>query len=100
LHPHRNEVVTVSCTVPLILGLRSRFQRTNRTLPSNLRLLLTGFSDQVAYEYGFLNTDLPFEKAREAFRIGEWMREVPLDEKFSERLREFLKRQGADNVPP
>jgi hypothetical protein len=49
---------------------------------------------------GSSGTDLPFEKAREAFRIGEWMREVPLDDTFSERLREFLKRQGADNVPP
>src|SRR5262249_1730159 len=36
LHPHRNEVVTVPCTVPLILGLRSRLQRTNRTLPRDV----------------------------------------------------------------
>ena len=37
---------------------------------------------------------------RQAFRIDEAMRQVPLDEHFSERLREVLKRQGADNVPP
>jgi hypothetical protein len=71
-----------------------------RPLPSYLRLLLTGFSDRLAYDYGFLDTDLPFERARQAFRIDEAMRQVPLDEHYSERLREVLKRQGADNVPP
>ncbi len=71
-----------------------------RPLPGNLRLLLTGFSDRLAYDYGFLDTDLPFERARQAFRIDKAMRQVPLDEHYSERLREVLKRQGADNVPP
>jgi hypothetical protein len=70
-----------------------------RPLPSELRLLLTGFSDRLAYEYGFIDTDLPFEKAREAYRIDEWMRQTPLDEGFSQRLRETLRRQGADKVP-
>jgi hypothetical protein len=70
-----------------------------RDLPSELRLLLTGFSDRYAYDYGFLDTDLPFEKAREAYRIDGWMRDTPLDETFSERLREVLRRQGADKVP-
>jgi hypothetical protein len=71
-----------------------------RPLPSDWRLLLTGLSDRLAYDYGFLDTNLPFERARQAFRIDEAMRQVPLDEHFSERLREVLKRQGADNVPP
>jgi hypothetical protein len=70
-----------------------------RPLPSELRLLLTGFSDRYAYDYGFLDTDLPFEKAREAYRIDECMREVPLDDNFSKRLREVVRRQGADKVP-
>jgi hypothetical protein len=70
-----------------------------RPLPNELRLLLTGFSDWYAYKYGFLDTDLPFEKAREAYRIDECMRDVPLDDNFSKRLREVLRRQGADRVP-
>jgi hypothetical protein len=68
-------------------------------LPGDWRLLLTGFSDRLAYDYGFIDTDLPFEKAREAYRIDEWMRQTPLDEGFSQRLRETLRRQGADKVP-
>jgi hypothetical protein len=71
-----------------------------RPLPSDVRLLLTGFSDRLAYDYGFLDTDLPFERAHEAFRIDDWIRQTPLDDGFSERLREMLKQQGADNVPP
>ncbi len=70
-----------------------------RDLPSELWLVLTGFSDRFAYDYGFLDTDLPFERAREAYRIDGWMRDTPLDETFSERLREVLRRQGADKVP-
>jgi len=61
--------------------------------------VLTGFSDRKAFEYGFIDTNLPFEKAREAYRIDEWMRNTTLDETFSKRLRETLRRQGADKVP-
>ena len=55
--------------------------------------------DPVAHVWvGFGFTD--GQRARQAFRIDEAMRQVPLDERYSERLREVLKRQGADNVPP
>jgi hypothetical protein len=70
-----------------------------RPVPSDLRLLLTGLSDRAWYEYGFLDTDLPFEQAHEAYRIDEWVRRTPLDEGFSRRLRQHLRRQGADKVP-
>jgi hypothetical protein len=69
------------------------------SLPSELRLLLTGFSDRAAYDYGFIDTNLPFEEAREAYRVDEWIQNTSLDEGFSDRLREQLKRQGADRVP-
>jgi hypothetical protein len=71
-----------------------------RPLPAERRFLLTGFSDRLFYDYGFLDTDLPFEQAHRAFRIDEAMRQVPLDDQFSERLRAILKQRGADNVPP
>jgi hypothetical protein len=68
-----------------------------RPLPSDLALLLTGFSDGAAYRYGFIDTHgLSFAQARQAFRIDEWMRHTPLDESFSLRLREQLARQVAD----
>jgi hypothetical protein len=64
---------------------------SGRSVPSDLSLLLTGLSDQVAYSYGFIDTDLPFPVAREVFRVDDWMRTTPLDDKFSERLRAHLK---------
>jgi hypothetical protein len=71
-----------------------------RPIPSDLRLLLTGFSDRAWYDYGLLDTDLPFERAHVAYRIDEWIRQTRLDEGFSRRLRAQLRRQGADKVPP
>ena len=66
-----------------------------RPLPHDLAVLLTGLSDRVAHRYGYIDTDLPFEKARQAFRVDEWMQQTPLDEGFSQRLRETLERQEA-----
>jgi hypothetical protein len=70
-----------------------------RDLPSDVLLVLTGFSDGYAYDYGYIDTHLPFAKARDAYRIDEWMRHTRLDETFSVRLRETLRLQEADNVP-
>ncbi|MGD9645627.1 MAG: DUF4105 domain-containing protein [Pirellulales bacterium] len=66
-----------------------------RPLPHDLSVLLTGLSDRVAYNLGYLDTELPFERARQAFRVDEWMEQTPLDEGFSRRLREQLARQVA-----
>jgi len=67
----------------------------DRPLPRDVWLVLTGFSDRAAFDYGFIDTTLPFEKAQEAFRIDEWMRDTPRDETFSRRLREQLAKQVA-----
>jgi hypothetical protein len=96
-HPEFYNLIANNCLNNITYHIR---RLGGRTLPSDLRLLLTGFSDKVLYEYGFFDTELPFEKAHEAYRIDEWMRNTTLDETFSKRLRETLRRQGADNVPP
>jgi hypothetical protein len=95
VHPEFYHLLTNNCMNNVTRHIR---RLGGRPLPSELRLLLTGFSDRLAYDYGFIDTDLPFEKAREAYRIDEWMRQTPLDEGFSQRLRETLRRQGADKV--
>jgi hypothetical protein len=94
-HPEFYNLITNNCMNNVTRHIR---RLGGRSLPSDWRLLLTGSSDQLAYEYGYIDTDLPFEKAREAYRIDLWMRETPLDKKFSLRLREVLRRQGADKV--
>ncbi len=89
-HPEFYHLITNNCMNNITAHLR---RLGGRPLPHDLRLLLTGFSDRVAYDYGYLDTDLPFAQARQAFRIDGWMRETPLDETFSKRLRETLARQ-------
>jgi hypothetical protein len=95
-HPEFYNLITNNCLNNLTYHVR---RLGGPATPGRLRLVLTGFSDQKAFEYGFIDTNLPFDKAREAYRIDEWMRSTPLDETFSKRLRETLRRQGADNVP-
>jgi hypothetical protein len=95
-HPEFYNLFTNNCLNNVTYHLR---RLGGRPLPSDASLLLTGFSDRLAYEYGYLDTDLPFEKAHQAFRIDEWIRSTSLDKGFSLRLRDTLKRQGADKVP-
>jgi hypothetical protein len=66
------------------------------SLPRDLALALTGLSDRVAFELGYIDTDLPFEAARRVFTIDDWMRSATLDEDFSKRLREHLRTAAAE----
>lgn len=91
-HPEFYHLITNNCMNNITWHLR---RIGGRAVPGDLRVLLTGFSDRVAYYMGFLDTDLPFAKAREAFRVDQWMQTQPLDEDFSKRLREQLKKQEA-----
>jgi hypothetical protein len=93
-HPEFYHLIANNCLNNITYHV---IRQGGRPVPSNLALLLTGFSDSAAYDYGFLDTDgLSFAQAREAFRIDQWMRDAPLDEEFSLRLREQLAKQVAE----
>jgi hypothetical protein len=98
-HPEFYNLFTNNCMNNVTDHIR---RLGGRPLPSDWRLLLTGFSDRLAFEYGFIDTELPFEKAQRAYRIDEWMQQPPLPqgEEFSRQLRETLRRQEADKIPP
>ncbi len=85
--PEYYHLITNNCMNNITYHLRNV---GGRSVPRDLRLLLTGFSDRVAYDYGFIDTDLPFAQTRQTFRIDDWMQTVPLDADFSLRLREML----------
>ena len=57
------------------------------------RTILPGFSDEVAYELGLIDSSLPLEQIREAYRIDQTARAVPLDANFSRAIRARLPRQ-------
>lgn len=90
-HPEYYNLVTNNC----LNNITAHLRRLGVSPPANLRLLFTGYSDRVAYDLGFIDTDLPFEKARRVFRVDGWMQTTPLDGEFSRRLRENLIRRVA-----
>ena len=57
-------------------------------VPYGPRVLLPGYSDQLAYDRGLIDTDLGIEQARERFRINERAKVHAGDPGFSMRIRE------------
>ena len=94
-HPEFYHLITNNCMNNILFHMR---RLGGRPVPHDLAVLLTGLSDRVAFYLGYIDTDLPFEKARQAFRVDEWMQTTPLDEGFSKRLRETIARQAAEKV--
>ena len=92
-HPEFYNLLTNNCMNNITAHLR---RLGGRPLPHDLSVLLTGMSDRVAYDFGYLDTDLPFAAARPAFRIDAWMRHTPLDADFSRRLRAQIAKQVAE----
>lgn len=92
-HPEFYNLITNNCMNNITAHLR---RLGGRPLPHDLSLLLTGLSDRAAYNLGYLDTELTFPQARQAFRVDGWMQETPLDADFSRRLREQIARQVAE----
>lgn len=90
-HPEYYNLVTNNC----LNNITGHLRRLGVSPPADLRLLFTGYSDRAAYDLGFIDTDLPFEKAQRVFRVDGWMQTTPLDQEFSRRLRENLIQQVA-----
>lgn len=64
------------------------------TVGFDLRTVLPGFSDRVAWELGLIDSSLPLERVREIYRIDRTAARVPLDENFSRAIRAPFPRQG------
>lgn len=91
--PEFYHLITNNCMTNITAHLR---RLGGRPLPHDIWVLLTGLSDRVAFDFGYIDTDLTFEQARRAFRIDLAMQEMPLDENFSKRIRETIARQVAE----
>jgi hypothetical protein len=92
-HPEFYHLIFNNCMNNITYHLR---RLGGRPLPHDLQMLLTGLSDRVAHRLGYIDTDLPFAEAREAFRVDPWMRQTQLDEGFAQRLRETIRRREAE----
>jgi len=90
--PEFYNLIWNNCMTRILLHLR---RLGGHSLPHDLQVLLTGLSDRMAFNLGYIDTDLTFEQARRAFRVDPWMQNTPLDETFGQRLRETIERQEA-----
>ncbi len=61
----------------------------NRIPNLSWRLWLTGYADELAMEYGLLDTELPLEQARQKFLINERSEAVGDTEGYSKHIRQF-----------
>lgn len=66
--PEFYHTVTNNCTTNLLDAVNAA---RDQPIGAGPRVLLPGYSDALAHELGLLDTDLPLEEARAAFRINE-----------------------------
>ena len=58
-------------------------------LPFSYKILFPGYSDQLAYDLGLIDTDLPFEAVRERFQINDRAERFADNPDFSVKIRGF-----------
>ncbi|MEO8335960.1 MAG: DUF4105 domain-containing protein [bacterium] len=84
-HPEFYNTLTNSCTSNVITHVN---HVAPHRIPSGIRTILPGYSDEVALELGLIDTDLDIAGARERFRINERARRSEQDSLFSFRIRD------------
>ena len=83
--PEFYNTITDNCTTSIMRHAR---KFSNWELFTNYKILLPGYSDELAYELGVLSTDVPLPELRERSRIDPGA--VALDDpEFSVRIRNF-----------
>lgn len=84
-HPEFYNTITNTCTTNLVKHVN---QLVPRRIPWHLGVFLPGYSDKLAYKLGLIDTTLPFEQAREHFRITDRARALKDDDpEFSVKIR-------------
>lgn len=75
---------TNNCTTNILEPVN---EIASRRIPFGIDILLPGYSDELAYEHGLIDTDLPLEQARERFRINARAQAAAGAPDFSARIR-------------
>ncbi len=85
LHPQFYNTCANNCTTSI---RRHVNDVVKRRVPFSFSLFLPGYSDRVAYQLGWIDTNLPFAEARRRFRISERVLKYADAADFSSRIRE------------
>lgn len=84
-HPEFYNTLTNNCTSNVIAHVN---HAAPHRIASGVKTILPGYSDEVAYSLGLIDTDLDLAQARERFRINDRARRFALNSLFSFRIRE------------
>ncbi|MCO6458715.1 MAG: DUF4105 domain-containing protein [Pirellulaceae bacterium] len=82
--PEFYDTLNNNCTTNIVRHINAVFPGR---IPWDIRWVLPGYSDRLAYDLGLLDTSLPFEECRRQARINERAKESRRDPEFSARIR-------------
>jgi hypothetical protein len=83
--PEFYNTLTNTCTTNLAMHVN---RIAPEKVPFSYKVLLPGYSDRLAYDIGLIDTDLPFEEARERFHINARAARYADAPDFSQRIRQ------------
>ncbi len=89
--PEFYNTFTSSCTTNIVRHVN---ELVPGRVPWSYKVLLPGYSDELAYDLGLIDTDLPFEEAQRHFRIDEKAQRLGDREDFSAAIRANLAGTG------
>ncbi|HVN86617.1 MAG TPA: DUF4105 domain-containing protein [Candidatus Binatia bacterium] len=82
-HPEFYNTLTTNCTTNIWMHTKVNQQ----SVPLNWKILASGYVPLLAYEYGRLDTRLPFEELRRRSHINQAAQAADSAEDFSQRIR-------------
>jgi hypothetical protein len=83
--PEFYNTLTNNCTTNIVDAVNAL---ATEPIPFSLDVLLPGYSDELAYERGLIDTELPLEEARARYRINERAAVAASAPDFSFRIRD------------
>lgn len=82
--PELYDSISNNCTTNIVQHIN---KLAPGKIPQDYRVLLPGFSDQLAYELKLIDTSLPFEEAKRRARVNDLALKYRDDPNFSARIR-------------
>ncbi|HRH26051.1 MAG TPA: DUF4105 domain-containing protein [Candidatus Paceibacterota bacterium] len=83
--PEFYNTLTNTCTTNIVKHVNEIV--TERKVPLSYKVLFPGYSDQLAYDLGLIDTALPFEEMRATYKINEKAETFADDPEFSVKIR-------------
>lgn len=90
--PEFYDTLSNNCTTNIVRHINTL---SPGSIPSDYRVLLPGFADNLAYELGLIDNSRPFDEVKRRARINELALRYKHDPQFSQRIRGQSVRQAS-----